>query len=237
MRLPPTSRRQGGASLVALMVGMVIALIASISGLALYKTAVQQTSGPQGMVADSRIDGQLASGLLSAQMLLQEAGFGLSKPNAAEHLLLLRDARLDGARLEGRPVVLGNAASPGNALLWASNPELSADPARQVCQGLYADPVSRALVLLRVQGNCQPLATRWQQLEWQRRSLVAAELLADPVALDVRRNAGCWPYGALPQAMTGRPAPSAAVEVGLAYVGSVAGSRNRYTSCLSNLSE
>lgn len=233
----PRQRPQRGAGLIALMVGMVISLLAVVAGLALYKSAVQQTSGPGGVVSASRQDGQLATGLLSAQIALQEAGFGIAKASAAEHLLLLRDARLDGGRLAGQPQVLGPASSAGNALLWTSNPELSADPARQVCQGLYADPVSRALLLLRVQGNCQPLAARWQQLDWQRRHLVAAELLAEPVALDARRNAGCWPYGALPEAMTGRPAPSAPVEVGLAYGSSVAGSHNRYTSCLSNLSE
>lgn len=228
-------QRQAGTSLIGLMVGMVIALLAVVGGMSLYKSSVQQLMGDGGLVKSSGQEGQLASGLLSAQIALQAAGYGIKGAASDSHLILLREAALNGARLSGQTQALSSAAAAGNALLWISNPTLSADPAQQVCHALLAEPDSRALLLLRAEGSCHPLATRWSQLEWARRSLVAAEQLSEPVGIAARRAAGCWPYGALPEAMTGMAAPSAPVEVSLAYVGSVSGASNRYTSCLANL--
>ncbi|QPF73520.1 hypothetical protein G8A07_11710 [Roseateles sp. DAIF2] len=230
-------RRQAGASLVALMVGMLISMLAVVAGMALYRTALQQAAGPRGVIPASQLDGQLASGLLAAQIALQEAGFGIADASSAQHLVLLSNARLDGNRLQGTPVLpLGSGAVlQGNALLWVTNRTLAAAPNVRVCQGLLSEPGDNTFVLLSFQGDCQALAANWPQLGWQRRSLVGPNLLQQPVALDVQVNIGsCWPYGALPEAMTGQTAPSAAVRVGLTYGGSVEGSGNRYLSCLAN---
>lgn len=229
-------RHQTGASLVALMVGMLIAMLAVVAGMALYRTAMQQAAGPGGVIRASQLDGQLATGLLGAQIALQEAGFGIANASSAQHLVLVNNAMLDGnGVLSGDAVPLAGALPRGNALLWVTNPTQAAAPNVRLCQGLLSDRDSNALVLLSFTGNCQGLAGNWRQLNWQRRNLVARDLLDQPVALDVQVNPGsCWPYGALPQAMTGQVAPSAAVRVGLSYGGSVEGSRNRYESCLAN---
>lgn len=233
----PTDRLQRGVSLISLMVGMVISLIAVLGALALYRSTTQTVFGPDGLVRSSVQDGQLASGLLSAQIALQGAGYGLPAPSSGAQLLLLRDASLNSSTLKlgGTPQAIGVAAQSGNALVWIQNPTQSANTAAYTCSGLLSDPATRALYLLQSSGPCHPLVSSWNTISWTRRTLVEANVMAEAVSLSALNASNCWPYGAVPEAISKFAPPTASVSVRLAYSSSVSGSANTYTSCLANL--
>jgi len=229
---------QSGLSLISLMVGMVISMMAVLGALALYRSTTQTVFGDGGLVRNSVQDGQLASGLLSAQIALQGAGYGLASPSTGSHFLLLTNALLnpDAMTLSGTVVNVTAAAQNGNALVWISNPNQSANSADYRCSGLVSDPSTRALYLIQSSGACNPLTTQWSKITWLRRTLIESSVLAQAVTLSVQKDSACWPFGAVPQAISKVAAPSASVTVRLGYGSSVTGSSNTYTSCLANLS-
>ncbi|MFY7863820.1 PilW family protein [Roseateles sp.] len=236
---PRTMRhRQAGLSLISLMVGMVISLMAVLGALALYRSTTQTVFGDGGLVRSSMQDGQLASGLLSAQIALQGAGFGLAAPSSGTHFLLLTNALLnpDALTLSGTPVSITAAAKTGNAVVWISNPNVAANSADYRCSGLVSDPSTRALYLIQSSGACSPLLTQWDKITWLRRTLVESSVLTQAVSLTVQKDSACWPFGAVPQAISKMAAPTASVMVKIGYGSSVTGSSNTYTSCLANLS-
>lgn len=231
-------QRQQGVSLVGLMVGMAISLLAILGALSLHETASRTLFGAGGLVVSANQDGQLASGLLTAQIALQGAGFGLATPAANSQLLLLTGASFDGEtfKLLGTRATINATAQAGNAVVWVHNPGLSADATQHRCLALLSDPESRAFYLLQSNGACQPLAAQWNQVTWKRQTLVSTGLMSQAVALSVRNASACWPYGAVPEAIAKIAPPSASVSVSLSYASSVTGSGNTYTSCLANLS-
>jgi hypothetical protein len=68
-------RDHSGQTIVSLMVGLLISLIVVVSMLALYKILID-ISGSASSVAAR--DGQVSSGFLAAESLLQDAGFGIA---------------------------------------------------------------------------------------------------------------------------------------------------------------
>jgi Tfp pilus assembly protein PilW len=232
-----TCRRsaQAGASLISMMVGMVIALFAVIAGLSLYRNAVSNVYGSNGVVPSSVQDGQLASGLLSAQIALQGAGFGIVSAASGSHFLMLSNGALANNRLSGTVATITGTAATGNTLIWISNPNLSASSASYTCNALVSDSGTRALYLLQA-SNCSPLATQWSQISWTTSAtLIAPAAMSSAITFSANNASGCWPYGAVPKAMSSYEAPSAAVSVGIGYSSSVSGSSNSYTLCLANL--
>ncbi|MDC8773098.1 PilW family protein [Roseateles albus] len=231
-------RSQAGLSLVSLMVGMAISMFAVLGALALYRSTTQTVFGGGGLVRNSLQDGQLASGLLSAQIALQGAGYGISSPVTGTHLLLLSNASLNPNTLilSGTVVAVGAAASSGNALVWIANPGLSASSADYRCLGLVSDPSTKALYMIQSSGACSPLTTQWSTITWLRRTLVDANVQAQAVTMSVQNASNCWPYGAVPKTISSYDPPAASVQVKFGYSGSVTGSSNTYTSCLANLS-
>lgn len=229
---------QAGVSLVSLMVGMAISMFAVLGALALYRSTTQTVFGDGGLVRSSVQDGQLASGLLSAQIALQGAGFGIASPTSGAHLLLISNALLnpDTLKLSGTVETIGAVAKSGNALVWLANPGLSANNADYRCHGLVSDATSKAFYLIQSSGACHPLTTQWSSITWLRRTLVDAHVQAQAISLNVRNASNCWPYGAVPKTISSFDPPTASVMVQLGYSGSVAGTSNTYTSCLANLS-
>lgn len=227
-----------GLSLVSLMVGMAISMFAVLGALALYRSTTQTVFGEGGLVRSSLQDGQLASGLLSAQIALQGAGYGITTPATGTHLLLLSNALLnpDTLVLSGTVAVVGAAVKAGNAIVWVANPGLSANSADHRCQGLVSDASTKALYMIQSSGACSPLTTKWNTITWLRRTLVDANVQAQAVTLSVQNASNCWPYGAVPKTISSYDPPAASVMVKLGYSGSVTGASNTYTSCLANLS-
>ena len=153
-------------------------------------------------------------------------------------MLLLSGALLnpDTLVLSGTVVAVGAAAATGNALVWIANPGLAASSADHRCLGLVSDSSTKALYLIQSSGACTPLTTQWNTITWLRRTLVEANVQAQAVTLSVQNASNCWPYGAVPKAISNYEPPAASVMVKLGYSGSVTGVSNTYTSCLANLS-
>jgi len=219
------------------MKSRIILLLAVLGALALYRSTTQSLYGDGGLVRSSIQDGQLASGLLSAQIALQAAGYGISGPSSGIHLLLIRNAVLNTStgRLDGTVVNMSGVAQSGNALVWVQNPNLSANSSAYTCNALLSDSGSKAFYLLQASTGCHPLASNWKTITWTSRALVEGQVMSQAVNLSARNASNCWPYGAVPEAISKLSAPAASVSVTLSYSSSVSGSSNTYTSCLANL--
>lgn len=68
-------KKQSGMSMVSLMVGMLLAMIGILAAMTLYQNMVRTSIETR---TDAALDGQLASAMLSLQLELQSAGFGLT---------------------------------------------------------------------------------------------------------------------------------------------------------------
>ncbi|HSC69509.1 MAG TPA: hypothetical protein VLC79_17585 [Cellvibrio sp.] len=80
------SATQGGMSLVSLMVGLLLSMIGILAAMTLYKNLVHASVEAR---ADAAQDGQLASAMLSLQLELQSAGYGIAKTDPGTHLQLV----------------------------------------------------------------------------------------------------------------------------------------------------
>jgi|GEM_PF-2833087 len=69
-----TKPRQRGMSLISLMIGMLISMIGILAGIILYQNMVKVSLKSR---VDAAQDGQLATAMLSLQLELQAAGFGI----------------------------------------------------------------------------------------------------------------------------------------------------------------
>ncbi|AYC31433.1 hypothetical protein D3880_03075 [Pseudomonas cavernae] len=218
-------KRQGGVSLISLMVGMLLSSLCVLAMLALYKNLVQTA-----VVAtqDANQDGQLTSGLLTAQLELQSAGFGIdsaSPPN------LLK-------------TTLAFAGVNQPALLWRY-----LDGAGYQCRGLIdrgaSDPHSgkpvRLLSLLQVAGGCSAGAGL-SGLNWAVRSdlaklAVPAAQQAAPqplVTFDIA-SLNCAPFGIGAADRHPQVTLSAPSSAQLAGAGGIA--PLSYSICLPNIAE
>ncbi|MHA3890910.1 hypothetical protein [Acinetobacter sp. GXMZU3951] len=118
-------KHQSGVTLISLLIGLLIAMLCIIALLSAYRVVVK--TGVESRIAASH-DTQLQRGLTTAQMFLQNAGFGLTGSN---HLLTSD--------------ILINTKTY-SALLWRYK-----EGSKTVCQGLFdmstADNKNRQLVL------------------------------------------------------------------------------------------
>lgn len=103
--------RQRGQSLISMMVGLVISLITIAAMMTLYKTMVEVSSNAS---RSALRDGQVSAALLSAQMELQSAGFGVPAADSLNSKLFVREA--------------------GKQLVWRYKTSLAASD--YVCSGL-----------------------------------------------------------------------------------------------------
>lgn len=69
---------QGGQSLIGMMIGLMISTLTVAAMLATYKTLIDISNNASG---SAQRDGQASSALLSAQIQLQQAGFGIDLGN------------------------------------------------------------------------------------------------------------------------------------------------------------
>lgn len=73
-------QRQKGVSLIGLMIGLLISMVAILGSLSLYKTLTQVSIDT---VFDAQHNGNTATSMLRIQMEIQAAGYGLNQPDAA----------------------------------------------------------------------------------------------------------------------------------------------------------
>ncbi len=80
------SRLQRGMTLISLMVGLLLSMISILAALSLYKSLVQVSIESR---TDAVQDGQLASAMLSLQLELQTAGYGIATDAPGTHVQLV----------------------------------------------------------------------------------------------------------------------------------------------------
>lgn len=102
---------QRGISLISLMVGLLVSLLAVMGMMALYRT-VMHTTAESGVYA--RLAGDRSAALLTAHTYLQEAGFRVEGAALGTDLALCNPSMSDG-RLEAGACT---GAGSGTLLLW-----------------------------------------------------------------------------------------------------------------------
>jgi len=113
--MPPTRSRQGGESLISLMVGLLLSMVVALAMLSMYKVSARY-GGQAGQ--DAAADAQLTAALLRTGLAVQDAGYGIASASLGTQLVVLSGAALNGRALSGSTVATG---SSGNAVLWAMN--------------------------------------------------------------------------------------------------------------------
>lgn len=86
----PTKVFQRGVSLISLMVGLLLAMISILAGMLLYRNVVHTTIQTR---SDAMQDGQIASAMLTLQLEIQSAGYGIVKDPARIHVTLSADGK------------------------------------------------------------------------------------------------------------------------------------------------
>lgn len=202
-------RREAGMSLISLMVGLALSMVALVALLYAYRGVVVNVKST---TAKGRAQVQSASSLLAAEQMIQQAGWG-SGPTASPpggmaniDVVLLSGAKLTGTVLTGLAKPISSTLESGNALVWSSS--LSGS--------------SECTALLIVDGGVTrhgPIActsaSSWPSLSWPS----SAVMLAQPQALSANAQlqaqmTPCWPYGGSPTGLR------LAVQVTLANMGS-----------------
>lgn len=104
--------KQIGISLISLLIGLLISSIVLVGMMVVFRNTIQ-TVVPASEA--SRSDGERVSALLSTQILLQEAGFGITDAAYGTHLRILNG---------DSPVALGTAngaTASGDTVVWLKN--------------------------------------------------------------------------------------------------------------------
>ena len=183
-----TKRLQCGATLVSLMVGLTISMIVTIATMLVFKNvAFTAMYSRQSASADSLSQ----SSSMSAGMLLQEAGYGITSPQLGTHLVVITGATLTSNVLSGTAAT--GTTQAGNAVVW----ELQPGMVRQ-CGGLYASASGGLVHLPAV--NCTG-ANTWNTLTWVPVIMVPPPSTSDsdraiPIIFTIiARNQSCKPFG------------------------------------------
>ncbi len=132
---------EAGITLISMMIGLVISSLSILAMLSLYRNLVHQAADS---IVHSNLDGQVAAGLLTAQIELQSAGFGIASAAVNQDLMLLAGASLTpGGMLSGTIQNILGSEQEGEAIVWGSDPTRSA----YLCSALLAE--DGGLILLR----------------------------------------------------------------------------------------
>lgn len=83
------SSRQQGQTLIGLLVGVLISLVTIAAMLVLYKTLIEVSANAS---RSALRDGQVSSALLSAQIELQQAGFGVPLTDALDTKIVITES-------------------------------------------------------------------------------------------------------------------------------------------------
>lgn len=147
---------QSGTTLISLLIGLLIAMLCIIAVLSSYRTIVK--TGVESRVAATH-DAQLQTGLASAQIFLQNAGFGLE---GTDYSL---DTPID---VDSKNI---------KALLWRYDNSTKIDGTKIVCQGLAdvesLDSKKRRLVLLKSDSTTCNDSSDLSTFDWEIQTTLA----------------------------------------------------------------
>ncbi|KFZ38624.1 hypothetical protein HR45_04150 [Shewanella mangrovi] len=197
------SRAQQGFSLISMMVGVLVTSFSLLAMMALYKSAVFHIYNPEsGSETFSIRNQQNMTGLLTMQLLLQKAGFGIPDATTNSHFILVSGGGLTAttgsAMLSPAGIVetVGFAAKIGNSLFWEENTALSDIAASYTCRGILSDQTNFAVYQLTKVGSCHPVSTQWSGQTWQIIRIIKPNVLSGPVSFNVQLNTSkCSPFG------------------------------------------
>lgn len=214
-----TPGQQRGISLISLMVGLLLAMIGILAGMTLYKSMVQTSIQTRN---DALQDGQLASAMLTLQLELQSAGYGIPTGGAAAHVQRVNNT------IYWRYIVNGATQCKGFQIQDLDN------------------NTRRELQLLKIKDGTNPCNTTdaLNAFQWETASVVAefrASIAANadiPVITLELANGQCFPYGMSTAAL--HPivtiiADNAAISAAKKAGGAAPNNPFRYDFCLSNL--
>ena len=215
-------RRQRGLSMIGLLIGLLLSLLSTVGAMTLFRAVVQNSVGAQ---ADAAQDSVVSSALLSTQLEIQKAGYGIedaaASPSAAVNtdLVLLADASVDGGAVAGTPVSIDAIPRTGNGVFWRWR-EAGTDR----CGGVVA--ANGGLRALR-NDDCPGLANI-ATIDWEVLQLIPDDRLpeADAVGFEVQ-SGSCWPFG--------KSDPETGVVVTLSAGNSTEGLATQYEVCLPNI--
>lgn len=185
--------RERGVTLISLLVGLIVAMIAILGMLTLYRTSVQVTA-QSGEYA--RITGDRSAAMITAHTVLQDIGFGLANPEFGNNNVL---QACKSITLSGGDYDLGNCEKADlgehNILLWRYETlELPSAPATGLCEGLAIDEDSGTLFYLRPQSCGSLNVTTWAEAD-------VAVLFSSPIyrggrfhKFEITKD-GCNPFG------------------------------------------
>lgn len=172
--------KQQGASLISLMVGVVLAMIGILAAVNLYENMIRTSVQTR---SDAAQDGQIASSMLTLQLELQSAGFGITKDPAKQHIVRSAD---------------------GSSLYWRFS-----DASGMHCKGFRivtsTDNTRRELQLLKLKTGCNdtaiittfdwtPAGTETTTLaEFRKTDAAASDIPVISIAPITTQS--CFPYG------------------------------------------
>jgi len=205
-----SQQRHRGSTLITLMVGIVLAMVASLALLFAYRAIV--LDGLSAKAAAKQQD-QGASASVAFITQMGQAGWGdgptATPPGGAANtdIVLLSGATLSGSTLSGTPTPITSKPSTGNAVVWDTQ---------------VNGPMQCSAMLI-TNGGVQRLgptpctsAADWAQLNWtQQNALIAPGVFKD-ATFSVHQTI-CWPFG-------GGNGLQPAVQVTLNNAGSVSNS-------------
>ncbi|MEA1052389.1 prepilin-type N-terminal cleavage/methylation domain-containing protein [Lamprobacter modestohalophilus] len=162
---------QRGFSLVSVMVGLVISLLAILGMMNLYAVMGKLAAESGGF---AQMTGDRAAAVLAATQAMQAAGYGIADAEADAHLRLC--ANLIPA---GNGDLAGNCgtANSGNALLWRTDGTL--------CEGLYITAAGGLELLSPTSCGSTGFSTTWssaQRTPLYTPQVPGEEAFASPVA-------------------------------------------------------
>lgn len=169
-------RHQTGATLISLLIGLLISMLCLIGLLSSYRTMAK--TGAESRMAATH-DTELQNGLTAAQMLVQNAGFGLDGSN----------------NLSIETIAIGSNNT--SALLWRYK-----DGSTTTCQGLADIPNAskRKFIIIEVQTGCDS-TSNLNTFNWTEKSTLANLVnystgSTNPQQVTFQRaSSACTPFG------------------------------------------
>jgi len=170
--------RQHGFSLVSVMVGLVISLLAVLGMMNLYAVMGKLAAESGGF---AQMTGDRAAAVLTATQALSSAGFGIAEAEADDHLRLC----VGLTPVSGALSCNCTTANLGNALLWRSQGGL--------CEGLYITAEGGLELLAPVSCGTSGFACSWSSAE---RLRLYTPAIDGAVFTEIERsNTPCSPFG------------------------------------------
>lgn len=209
----PLSVKQQGMSLVGLMIGMLLSIVTVLAAMSMYKSLVSTAIDTK---ADASHDGQLASAMLTLQLELQSAGFGIDNAAVANHLV---------------------DADAQQSLYWRSQEAPASGTYR--CKGIqYVTTATESTLTLVQSAGCND-TDALTSLVWADQAVLARFVvnagvnLAAPIITFDATTATCFPFGQGEADVYGVVNITAQSAASRATGNAVAA--NNYSFCLPNL--